>query len=818
MKKVIMRVYLLGLFFLLFGGDVIAQEVRFKLTLTDASTGQVLPFVPVQLTPGNHQGYTDEAGKIEFIVLPGRYRLRASFTGFEDFEEAVDLREDAEGTLGMTPAAETLTTVVVTDQDARSQLDRAVMGVERLSARALESIPAILGERDVLKSLQLLPGVTSAGEASNGISVRGGTIDQNLLLLDGAPVFTPTHLFGLFTIFTPDAVGGVDLYRGNVPARFGGRAAAVVDVQSKTPNREATEIKGGIGLVASHLSIDTPLDRSGKLSVLAAVRGGLNDFAFAAIRRLRGTKSRFGDALLKLRYQPSERDILTLSGFWAGDFYQVDLLSQFAGVPATANQYAYLTANGSLAWNRSLNDQLNLEARLTQARFRPELRFPQLDNSLIIFGSGIDQTGGELGLRLRSGEEGRLYVGVDAKRYVLRPGRLDPGPNVSVAPVDLVRENGEELALVADYEGAVGKRLRFSAGLRYNRYRQIGPVELRNYVVGAELIGSNLESVTPVAAGNTAATYAGLAPRLGLSYRLSTTTSLKASYARTYQYLQNIYNATSPLPTSRWKVADNNVGPQRADLVAAGISWLAASGAFSLRAEGYYRQLTDLLEYKPGADFFLTAAVETDLLRGQGRAYGLELTAERRLGRLTGVLNYAYGRTENRVSGPTPRTRINRGAWYPGYFDQPHTFAANLTLDEGRTHELGFNLVVQSNRPYTIPNGFVEVNEVAVPLFLERNNARLPLYHRLDFSWTIHNIKRRKKAWTGDWVFTVYNVYGRNNAYNIFYQPRDANTPQLGIFSRSPFASYRLSIFGAPVLSLAYKFTFLPRLRVGSRE
>ena len=198
-------------------------------------------------------------------------------------------------------------------------------------------------------------------------------------------------------------------------------------------------------------------------------------------------------------------------------------------------------------------------------------------------------------------------------------------------------------------------------------------------------------------------------------------------------------------------------------------------------------------------------------MRGTGRAYGLEVALSRRQGRFTGEVNYAYARVENRVDGADFGTRINRGRWYPGYFDQPHTLSANLTLDEGKTHELGFNVVVQSNRPYTIPNGFVEINGVDVPLFLERNNARLPLYHRLDFSWTIHNIKQRRKAWTGDWVFTVYNVYGRDNAYNIYYQPRDAGTPALGLFGGSPFAAYRLSIFGAPVFSLAYKFTFRPR-------
>lgn len=787
-----------------------AQNFQLSLIIQDMEAKTPLSFVSVQLMPGGAGGTSDEAGRIRFNLVAGRYTIRASFTGYSDYERTILLNDDRELVIKLEPTAELLETVVVTDQDARLELSRPQMGVERLTARELESIPSVLGERDVLRSLQLLPGVTSAGEASNGISVRGGSIDQNLLLLDGAPVFTPTHLFGLFTVFTPDAVGGIDLYRGNIPARFGGRVSSVVDVQSKIPNAASPVIKGGIGLVSSNLSIETPLGKSRKWHVLAAARGGFNDFAFSLIKRLQETKSRFGDATIKLRYQPGEKDLLTFSGFYSGDFYQVDLLSSIGGVAGTSNQYAYLTLNGGLEWVRLLNDDLSISARVTNAHFAPELRFPQFDGSLITFASGIDQQSFRTTLSKDESATHAYAIGLQADRYTITPGTLDPGASTNVLPITLPDERGMELSAFFEDEWHVSQRLTIGAGLRYTAYRQLGPDEQRRYLADAELADRNLESVSSFAKGETVMTYGGLEPRLGLSYELTPNTSIKASYARSRQYLQNIYNATTPLPTSRWKVADFNVGPQTADLVSLGYSHVTPSGNYAFRLETYYRQLTDLLEYKPGADFFLNPTVETDLLRGEGRAYGLEFTASRRTGRITGEVNYAFARVENRVAGNDFNTRINRGEWYPGYFDQPHTFSANLTLDEGQTHELGFNLVVQSNRPYTVPNGFVEINGTDVPLFLERNNDRLPVYHRLDFSWTIHNFRREKRAWTGDWVFTVYNLYGRDNAYNIFFQPRDANTPALGIFGGSPFAAYRLSIFGAPVLSLAYKFTFTP--------
>ena len=800
---------ILLLLLLLCSAGLTAQRYQLRLTVVDVSDDSPLAYVSVQLQPGGPGGQTDEAGNLTLSAPRGSYVLRASYTGYAPFEQEILLRDDLEATLRLETTAEQLQTVTVTDRDARAALERARMGVERLSAEQLQSLPTILGERDVLRSLQLLPGVTSAGEASNGISVRGGTIDQNLLLFDGAPVFTPTHLFGLFTVFTPDAVGGVDLYRGNIPARFGGRVAAVLDVSSKTPSAERTEIRGGLGIVSSNLSIETPLDNAGRWALLLAGRGSYNDFVFPLIARLKDTRSRFADATFKLRYRAGEKDFFTLTGFYSQDFYEIGLLSSFAGLSATSNQYAYLTVNGGLEWLHLFNDRLSLKVAGSQANFDPELRFPQLAGPVIAYRSGIDYTTLKPTLTLET-DRHQLLGGLQLDRYVLHPGALDPAGSTAVRSVVLPSERAMEASVFVEDEWRLSERFTVSGGLRAVSYAQYGPGDLRRYAVGKPVTPGTLTETVSVGRGEVMQRYGGLEPRAGMNFRLTGNTSLKLSYARSRQYLQNIYNSTTPVPTSRWKVSDANVVPQRADLYSAGFSHLTGDGSYSFQLEGYYRAIDHLLEYRPGADFLLNPAVETELLRGRGRAYGVEITARHLTGRLTGEVNYAYARVENRVGGDDFSTRINRGAWYPGYFDQPHTFTANLTLDEGKTHELGFNLAVQSNRPYTVPNGFITIRNTPVPLFLERNNDRLPVYHRLDFSWTIHNFRREKRRWTGDWIFTVYNVYGRDNAYNIYFTPRDAGTPALGIFQGSPFAAYRLSIFGAPILSLAYKFTFLP--------
>ena len=787
--------------------DLVGQtSYRVTVRTTDAQTGERMPFVNVQLVNSAEGGMTDEAGEYTFRVAEGQRTILASSVGYDPIRLQVTISTDRVLDILLEPVAATLSTVTVSSDDASARLDQPLMGVERLSIQEIEFLPVALGEVDVFRGLQLVSGVNSAGEASNGLSVRGGTIDQNLVLQDGAPVFTPTHLFGLFSVFTPDAVGSVDLYRANIPARFGGRVASVVDVKTRNPVSDHFKLQGGIGLVSSRLSMETPLTRDKRLKVLASVRAGLNDFAFTLFERLKNTRSKFGDATLKLRYTASERDIFTFSGFYSRDFYQIDLINGFAGIEASTNQYDYSTLNGTLDWLRILSERTNVQLRLVSSDHQPDVIFPELasDNE-VRFSSRIRYLSGQASVDHTLTTAHKLSGGIQLLRYTIDPGLLDPGTSVNVRGTQLPAEQAAELSAYVEEEWTPSDRLSVSAGLRYTRYLQLGPGQRRLYGEG-ELTSATLRETTTTD-GGVMTTYGGLEPRLGLSYKLTDRSSLKLAYALNRQYLQNIFNSTTPLPSSRWKVADNNVLPQRSQLYSAGLYQLLGNRGFEISLEGYYRSIDNLLEYKPGAEFFLNPTVETDLLQGEGKTYGVELGVKKTRGPLTGQVNYTYARALNRVEGPTLRTSINQGEWYAGYFDQPHTLNSNLTLDDGRTHRISLNLVVQSNRPYSIPNGFIRTDRLSVPIFLERNNARLPLYHRLDFSWTIHNAKMKKRRWVGDWTVTFYNLYGRKNAYNIYYQPRSTGR-NAEFFGNSPLGSYRLTIFGAPIVSLSYSFKF----------
>lgn len=787
------------------------KNYQLELFIVDALSNEPLEFVNVLLPSIGGGGTTDASGKLILSLPENEYELQISYIGYTSTTRRVFLNRNITFDIFLESNDALLQTITVTAENDREILTRPELGVARISGADLQHIPSVMGEVDVLKGLQLSGGVNAAGEVSNGLSIRGGTIDQNLMLLDGAPIFTPTHLFGLFSVFTPDAVGGVDLYRGNIPAEYGGRIASVIDVSSQTPTSDQLQFRGSIGLVSSSLTLETPLDKAGKFKLLAGVRGSFNDFLFGLVERLKRTESRFADATVKLRYTASETSFFTLSSFYSYDFYQLELIGAISNINSELNQYQYRTLNGTMEWLKVRKDgKGDWRTRLISGNYKPQLFFPESDNEDIRanYRASVRQTTFNSRLSRELGKH-RLKAGGQLDLYRIAPGLLEPNGSASINFQELPEEQGLEASAFAEVSWQFGKNLTIRTGLRYAHFTRFGPGERREYLPGLERLPENILERQEVGNTESLADYGAFEPRIGLSYLLGESNSLKLAYAESRQYLQYIFNATTPLPTSRWSLVDNNILPQRGRLYSAGWAGVLKPGRYRASVETYFREVDNILEFKPGADFFLDQNIEQSVLQGQSESWGIEVGVEKISGRITGQVNYTYSRTYNIVDGPTLASSVNEGIRYPGYFDQPHVFNANLVIDRGRTHELGFNFVLSSNRPYTVPNGFIELNGLDVPLFLERNNARLPTYHRLDFSWTIHNLAREKRRWTGDWILTIYNLYGRNNAENIFFGPKNANTAvPLGIFGASPLGSYQLSIFASPIFSLTYRFVF----------
>lgn len=784
---------------------VLAQKSELNIQVNDKSNNKAVPFATIYITPCSCGGTTDEAGSFKENLAPDTYQIITSSLGYQNDTTQLELKNKANLNIELTPQGYDLEQVVVTGQDTRSNINRTQMGVQQLNASQIKTLPTAVGEVDVLRSLTMLPGVGSAGEASNGLSVRGGSLDQNLVLLDHAPIFNPTHLFGVFSVFTPDAIAGVELYKANMPARYGGRIASVVDLQVKNAPMDQFKLSGGLGFVSSRLAVETPIIEN-KLSALASVRVAHNDFVFKYIERLSNTKASFQDATVKLNWRASDKDNIQWTSFFSHDFYQLDINSNINSIAANSNQYDYSTFNNTLTWLHTFNNNTSLQTYLVNSTYNPQILFPQTDSdNTIIYESGIQYRSLFSELTKNYGEQLTFSTGIEAIQNVLSPGALIPGNVEVIDETILPDENGLELSAFANFEWNPSKRLAISGGLRYTHFLLLGATEEAQY---SDPFLSEVTGVQSFGAGELVKTYGSPEPRLGIRWKASDQTSIKASYAYTRQYLQNIYNSTTPLPTSRWKMADRYILPQAGHTYSLGYYRNMRDDRITFSAEGYFRSVENVIDYKPGADFFLQQFIEQDIIQGKGLSYGTELNLMFPKGTWNGWVNYTWSRSLRKFETQDVRSQINGNEWFASDFDRPHVFNGTINFQANDFNVFSFNFTYQTGRPYTAANAVFEVDNVLVPIFLERNNARLPDYHRLDFSWRIHNASTDKeKRWKGDWIFTIYNLYGRRNAYNWYYGSTQ-NGKFGAIFGDSPLGAYQLSIFSTAMVSLGYTFTF----------
>jgi hypothetical protein len=796
--------YILLICGLLIAIQMQSQVHELTIEVSDKNTTTVTEFANIFITPCSCGGITDSDGVIKVDLEENEYRIITSMIGFENDTTTIFLNKKKLIEVKLNSTDYRLEGVTVTSEDTKDNINRTVMGVQRLSSEKMRLLPTAIGEVDVLSSLSMLAGVGSAGEASNGLSVRGGSLDQNLVLMDYAPIFNPTHLFGLFSVFTPEAVGGVDLYRSNMPSRYGGRISSVVDVKVKNPNAEQLNLSGGIGLSSTRLSVETPIVKN-KLTVLASTRFFYNDFLFSAIDKLKNTKANFIDGTIKLKYSANEKNTFFFTGFYSHDFYQLDFSSKINSITASSNQYDYSTINGTLNWLHTLGKDASIRTTFVNSNYSPKILFPQEgSDNVIIYQSQIQNRSLQSELSKVINAQWKYSAGLQIDQTSLSPGELLPGTAADIEGVKLAKENALELSSFANVEWAPSEKVSLSLGLRYTQFLLLGAYEEAQY---DDLESQEIVSINSFSNGELVKNYGGLEPRFGARWKIADNTSIKGSYSLTRQYLQNIYNSTTPLPTSRWKTSDRYISPQVGQTYSLGIYQNLKDNKLTLSLEGYYRGIENVIDFKPGADFFLEEFIEKDVVQGLGKNYGLEFSFAKSKGKVNGWFNYTWSKSLRKFDAIEIRNRINNNNWFNSDFDRPHVFNGTMNIEFNEFNTFSFNFVYQTGRPYTVPNAIFAVNNVAVPVYLERNNARLPDYHRLDFSWRIHNISTKKeKRFKGDWIATVYNLYGSNNAYNRYFRAKQAG----GIVNvtQGALGAYQVSIFNSTLVSLTYSFKF----------
>lgn len=781
-----------------------AQDFEIEINVKDKSNGSSLEFANVFITPCSCGGTTDINGQFKIDLPAKEYEIVTSILGFENNTTTISLDKNTQIEINLSPTGYQLENITVTSQRTKDNINRTVMGVEQLTSEKMKFLPTAIGEVDVLSSLTMLAGVGSAGEASNGLSVRGGSLDQNLVVMDYAPVFNPTHLFGLFSVFTPEAVGSVDLYRSNMPARYGGRISSVVDVKVKDPNAEQLTLAGGVGFASTRLSVETPIIKN-KLTVLASTRFFYNDFLFPQIEKIKNTKANFIDGTIKLKYLANQKNSFYLTGFLSHDFYQLDISSKINSITASSNQYDYTTINGTLNWIRSIGDDAFLRTTFVNSDYSPKILFPQTNSDNIIsYESRIQYRSLQSEFSKELNPFWKYAGGVQLDHTTVSPGSLLPGNSDALEKVELPKEKSLELSLFANTDWTPSEAVSLSLGLRYTQFLLLGAFEEAQY---EDLESEIVTSITSYGSGDIVKTYGGLEPRFGARWKLRENTSLKGSFALTRQYLQNIYNSTTPLPTSRWKTSDKYIQPQTGKTYSLGVYQNLRDNKIAISLEGYYRMIDNVLDFKSGAEFFLEKYIEKDVVQGIGKTYGLEFSYEKPKGKVNGWFNYTWSRSFRKFEAVEIGNRINNNEWFKSDFDRPHVFNGTLNWELNDFNTFSFNFVYQTGKPYTIPNATFAVNNIPVPIYLERNNSRLPDYHRLDFSWRIHNITANKaKRWKGDWIVTVYNLYGRKNAFNRYFT--SARAGPAAIITQGSVKTFQVSIFNSPLVSLTYSFKF----------
>ncbi|GAB3504134.1 TonB-dependent receptor [Spirosoma knui] len=764
----------------------------------DAKTGKPIQGVNIVVLNVSKGYVTAKDGFYIVTLAPGNYILRFTHVGYRPVQDTISLQKLLFREIRMEDDSKDLEEVVVTSEAPDRNVRKVEMGVSQLSIRSIRRIPPLMGEVDVVRSLLLLPGVTTVGEGAPGFNVRGGSTDQNLILFDDAPVFNSSHLMGFFSVFNPDVVRDVTLNRGGVAAAYGGRASSVLDVKIKEPDAEKWGINGGIGIISSRLGVEGPIIRN-KLSFLAAARASFNDFLFKLTPPgLRDTKANFYDLTTKLKYQPSEQHTFTFTGYMSTDVFKLasDSLSG-QEINASSTRFAYQTLNGVARWNYFVNRQVNVATALILSRYQADLSAPDSANAFQLK-SGVWHRQIKSDVTYTPNDRHQWQAGISAIDYDIQPNSRIPGPASNVLPIDLARERAYELAAYVQDEWNVNTNVSVLAGLRYSALLNRGPANVRRYQEGGPQQDETVASIQPYGSGKIYNTAGGIEPRLAIRWSVGEGKAIKAGYSRLRQYIQQVTNTTAALPTSRWHLSDTYTKPQIADQWSIGYFRNTQDNALEISGEVYYKSITNAIDYRDGAELQLAEAVETQIVQGNGQAYGLEGLLRKNKGRWTGFVSYTYARTFLTMNSPYAEERVNNGRAYPANYDKPHTLNVLATYRPLAWFSLSLNFTYSTGRPITQPYARALINGVYVPIYIDRNQQRIPDYHRLDFSMLFEQNPAKKKRNQSSWVFSVYNVYARKNAYSVFYR----------LNNRAMNDAYKLSIFGTVFPSLTYNFKF----------
>jgi hypothetical protein len=781
-------------FLLLLSGTALPALAQNRHTVSgfvkDQSNGEGLIGVSVYVREAETGVVTNPYGFYSLTLPAGSYTLVFSYIGYQKITKECILDGDKTISIEMADESNQLSEVTISTQKEDENVRGIEMSVNKVEMKTIRKMPALLGEVDLIRSIQLLPGVTTVGEGASGFNVRGGDVSQNLVLLDEAPVYNSSHLFGFFSVFNPDAVKDVKLIKGGIPAQYGGRISSILDVRMKEGNAKKREINGGIGSIFSRLTYEQPFAKGKGSFIVAGRRSYIDVLAKPFLNSdLKDSKFYFYDLTAKVNYRLGDKDTFYASGYFGKDvFGGGDFGFGWGNATATArwnhvfSNKLFMNLTGyysnydyNLGQNQNkpdAKDKFDWKSKIISTSIKPDFTFYITPNNQLTFGGQY------------------IY-------YDTRPGKATAISEGEMTDISLESRYADESALYAGNELKFGDRVSLQYGVRYSYFRSLGPGTEYQYLETEK--GKRKEPIFPgteYKKGDVIKSYGNLEPRAALNIGITKNASIKASYNRTSQYLHLLSNTAASSPLDVWTLSGINIRPEKADQVALGWFQNFSDNTYEASVEVYYKKMYNQIDYVPASDLLLNEYFAGDLLFGKGRAYGAEFYVKKNKGRLTGWVSYTLSRTERKVES------VNNDDWFPARFDKPHNITAVAIYELTKRLTLSSNFTIQSGTPATFPTNRYTVGGIIIGNNYNgmRNNSRIPAYHRLDLAATLKAKRKLFKVGEGEWVFSVYNVYNRRNPFSVYTRINEDNPLKT--------EAVRYSVIGNFIPSITYNFKF----------
>lgn len=768
--------------------DSNARTFTLSGTVTDKETGE--PIRSLAITTADRKKYTTTSTTGFFsLELPAGYnQIETSILGYE--KKIVDLMLYGDGNLNISLSENSeLLGEVLVEADRDENIKKAALGVSSINIAELKLIPQILGERDILKAALTLPGISTTGEGANGYNVRGGRSDQNLILLDDAVLYAPSHFLGFFSAVNPFTTAKADIYKASIPAEYGGRLSSVFDIETKNGNLDQFAGEGSIGPVTANLMVEVPLIKE-KASLIAGARATYSGWILRSLSEesLQNSEASFYDGTIKYNHLLNEKNSIQATGYYSRDRFSI----------TTDSLYDYENFLASLKWKTQLSARTKAEFIASNTQYGYNIIFDGDANSNFDYGYSINETQIKTIFDFKLSERNNIQYGLSTKLYGVSLGEIKARGEMSdVQPLKLPREQGLESAIFISDAFKFDEKLLFDFGFRLSMFNALGSSTQNFYQKGQPKNEGSLTGTETYGDFEVFKTYLTPEFRLSARYFLTPSASVKAAFNTSAQYIHQLTSNTTVSPTDIWKLSDVNIKPQRGTQYSLGFYKNIDGKNLELSLEGYYKTMNDILDYKTGADLTLNENIERELLQGTGRAYGIEFLLKKEKGDFNGYFGYTYSRAELKLNSPIQEENVNNGTYFPVNYDKPHDFSLVTNYKLTKRYSFSMNFVYQTGRPVTYPTGkFIYAGQEQV-VYSDRNQFRIPDYYRLDLGINIEGNHKIKKLAHSFWNISVYNVLGRNNPYSVFF-----------VNDKGTIKAYKTSIFSIPVPTISYNFKF----------